>query len=139
MYLVLLLAIKRHNTNKVNKTILYRKVNNNNSFKVTRLVVTPWKIIIIIAFLLMCEFFLWFQPNAGQEHYENICMKAVNQSIGTSLIFRFVIFMFTLYGTSSATYPPCLQRRTRPRRIWMLQYFYLVVLYTSPKEASFLA
>ena len=26
------------------------------------------------------------QPNAGQQHYENICMKAVNQSIGELVI-----------------------------------------------------
>jgi len=31
----------------------------------------------------------FFQPKAGQTHYENLCMKAVNQSIGKHRWFCF--------------------------------------------------
>ena len=38
---------------------------------------------------------LFFQPKAGQTHYENLCMKAVNQSIGKYEFLRFN-FIFTV-------------------------------------------
>ncbi len=35
-----------------------------------------------VYFLYHISSLMSLQPKAGQQHYENICMKAVNQSIG---------------------------------------------------------